>query len=217
MKEDGYLWKKLLEASGGKLELSKCFFYLLTWKWDNKGNAIPDSQQCRTQIQTNDNNNLNERIQEELDIDQKDIQKSHKTLGTIKNITGNETDHYLYLLEKSDNIAKKVLNAQFNRRQARIAYHSCYIPAMEYSLAATNLTEQQTNKIQSKATNIFLNQWGYERHFHRTMVYHLCKNLFPIIHYLNYFPIIVQCNKVQLLYRMLNVDFIIHHYKQAIL
>jgi hypothetical protein len=31
---DGKLWADLLEASGGKLELTKCFFYLLSWSWD---------------------------------------------------------------------------------------------------------------------------------------------------------------------------------------
>jgi hypothetical protein len=34
-------WKELLEASGGKLELTKYFYYILTWKLDGKGNPVP--------------------------------------------------------------------------------------------------------------------------------------------------------------------------------
>jgi hypothetical protein len=34
-------WKELLEASGGKLELPKCFYYILAWKFDLKGNPLP--------------------------------------------------------------------------------------------------------------------------------------------------------------------------------
>jgi hypothetical protein len=34
-------WKDLLEASGGKLELTKCCHYILTWQFDNKGNPQP--------------------------------------------------------------------------------------------------------------------------------------------------------------------------------
>jgi hypothetical protein len=37
---DMVAWIELLEASGGKLELTKCFYYILTWKIDTKGNPI---------------------------------------------------------------------------------------------------------------------------------------------------------------------------------
>ena len=32
------LWETLLQATGGNLKLAKCYFYLLTWKFD-KGKA----------------------------------------------------------------------------------------------------------------------------------------------------------------------------------
>jgi hypothetical protein len=41
LRHDMNAWKELLKASGGKLELTKCFYYILTWKFDNKGNPIP--------------------------------------------------------------------------------------------------------------------------------------------------------------------------------
>jgi hypothetical protein len=40
LRHDMIAWKELLEASGGKLELTKCFYYILTWRFDNKGNPI---------------------------------------------------------------------------------------------------------------------------------------------------------------------------------
>jgi hypothetical protein len=39
--QDMTIWNELLESSGGKLELSKCFYYLLSWKFDQEGNGIP--------------------------------------------------------------------------------------------------------------------------------------------------------------------------------
>jgi hypothetical protein len=41
LKYDMIAWKEVLEASGGKLELTKCFYYILTWKFDGKGNPVP--------------------------------------------------------------------------------------------------------------------------------------------------------------------------------
>jgi hypothetical protein len=39
--KDMTIWNELLEESGGKLELSKCFHYILSWKFDKEGNAPP--------------------------------------------------------------------------------------------------------------------------------------------------------------------------------
>jgi hypothetical protein len=41
LKNDGTIWSGLLKATGGKLELKKCFYYLLGWKWNINGTAIP--------------------------------------------------------------------------------------------------------------------------------------------------------------------------------
>jgi hypothetical protein len=41
LKQDMIAWKDLLETSGGKLELKKCFYYVLSWKFDGRGNPIP--------------------------------------------------------------------------------------------------------------------------------------------------------------------------------
>jgi hypothetical protein len=38
---DGNYWAGLLAASGGHLELIKCFYYILTWAWDFNGNPSP--------------------------------------------------------------------------------------------------------------------------------------------------------------------------------
>ena len=38
---DMLIWQELLEASGGKLELSKCFYYILSWKFNRDGDDIP--------------------------------------------------------------------------------------------------------------------------------------------------------------------------------
>jgi hypothetical protein len=42
-KYDGQLWEGLLSTSGGELELQKCFYYILSWKWDHDGNAKPEN------------------------------------------------------------------------------------------------------------------------------------------------------------------------------
>jgi 23S rRNA pseudoU1915 N3-methylase RlmH len=37
LQTDAQHWEKLLFTSGGKLELSKCFFYIMYWKFTEDG------------------------------------------------------------------------------------------------------------------------------------------------------------------------------------
>jgi Reverse transcriptase (RNA-dependent DNA polymerase) len=163
LKQDGTWWAGLLEATGGKLELQKCFYYLLTWKFNKKGNASPqpttEQHDNHNKIQVDHNNKNN------IPLQQKDIKTSHKTLGTFKTVTGCEKDHYKYLLNKSNDYAEMALFGQLSRRQTKLAYTYNYIPALSYSLTAMCLSEQQLESIQQKALTQFIRLMGYEACF----------------------------------------------------
>jgi hypothetical protein len=151
------------------LELTKCLYYLLTWKWDRIGNPIPQeiteqtAKECPITITTS--TGITQPIQ------QRNITESHKTLGVFKSISGNENDHFEYLLKKSNQYGAMVCTSQFNRRQTKTAYCMNYIPALAYSLASMCLSEDKLNKIQSQAIGNFLQKMGYEKLFPRAVVY----------------------------------------------
>jgi hypothetical protein len=169
LKYDSSYWAGLLEATGGKLELTKCFYYLLTWKWDRTGNPIPqeiiEQLDNETPITITTSTGITQPIQ------QRNITESHNTLGAYKSINSNEDDHFKYLLNKSNKYGAMVCTSQFNRRQAKTAYCMSYIPALAYSLASMNLSEDKLNKIQSQAIGNFLQKMGYEKLFPRAVVY----------------------------------------------
>jgi hypothetical protein len=73
-------WKELLEASGGKLELTKCFYYILTWRFDTKGNPIPTTI-AEQRIISHQIGVPDTLTQETIHIQQKEITEAHKTLG----------------------------------------------------------------------------------------------------------------------------------------
>jgi hypothetical protein len=149
------------------------FFYLLTWKWDKKGNPSPTMVTMDDDFnnQTSINNKESTQKNSKFNINQRSVDESHKTLGTYKNILGKEEDHIQYLTKKSNEIGQLANKAQFNRRQARLAFSTCYVPSINYSLSSMCLSEKIINKIQQNATNIFLNLCGYERHFSRILVH----------------------------------------------
>jgi hypothetical protein len=104
-------------------------------------------------------------------LKQKEVNESHKTLGCYKCIVGKENDQFHQLLFKSNKIAEKIQKGQLNHRQSRIAYGSCYIPSMVYSLTAVSMDESQLIKIQQKATSQFTRMCGFEMTFPKAVVY----------------------------------------------
>jgi hypothetical protein len=161
-------WAGLLEASGGKLELMKCFYYLLTWTWNDKGEAVPQTAQQQavtTPVHLQTTNTT------PIQLQQREVNICHKTLGTYKCLDGNESEHIKILEKKSTNLGNLVYSGQLNRRQARLAHNMIYIPSMSYSLPAMTLSEETTHQIQKKASTKFFQVCGLAQSFPRAVVY----------------------------------------------
>jgi hypothetical protein len=104
-------------------------------------------------------------------IQQIPVMESHKTLGVYKNICGNNLQHYQYLSAKCQTLAVQVHASEFNRRQARHAYSSSFIPSILYSLPAVDLSKSQLSRLQSTVIVPFLHKCGYDKSFPRSVVY----------------------------------------------
>jgi hypothetical protein len=102
LQEDSRKWVGMLEGTGGKLEVTKCFYYRLSWGWDKNGSPFPQTIDQPPigfdKINIRPDNALPELIKP------KDVSESHQTLGAYKSICGKEDNHLQYLQEKSDNI-----------------------------------------------------------------------------------------------------------------
>jgi RNase H len=169
LQHDGKIWAGLLEASGGKLEMLKCFYYILTWSWDEKGDSFPQTmlqQGTHDPISLHPNND-----NDNIYLTQKDVGDHHKTLGAWKCINGDETEHILQLERKSTNLGNLVFNGQLSRSQAKLAHNMIYIPSMLYSLPAMSLTEEETDSIQQKSSTKFLQTMGVAKSFPREVAY----------------------------------------------
>jgi Reverse transcriptase (RNA-dependent DNA polymerase) len=164
---DGTTWSGFLSATGGKLEIMKCFYYVMSWTWNDKGDACHqniEQQGNFNQINLDpDNNNIK--------VLQREVTQSHKTLGAYKCMNGVEEDHLKEMIKKSKEMGFKAINGQMNRRQGRLAYRSRYIPAMLYSLPAMSYVENTTNSIQQPAIGKFLQVSGFEKNFPRAITY----------------------------------------------
>jgi hypothetical protein len=195
LEADGRLWAGLLSAAGGDLELSKCFYYLLSWGWDKYGNPIPQTIQQQKQLTTTFN--IADANQTPKLIQQRDIYECHKTLGAFKSICGDETVHIQALMQKSDEIIAALGTGQLNRRQARIAYNCHYIPAILYSTTAMSIQQKSYHRVTMKALGRFLQLMGVEKNFPRAMVF--CSNKYGGLGFRQVFTESC-CGKIESLY-----------------
>jgi hypothetical protein len=80
LQSDASIWERLLSATGGKLELTKCFYYILQWEFDNEGVPSHMSKQdledsgVKIQIQET-------RKDQPTEIKHFDCDEAHRTLG----------------------------------------------------------------------------------------------------------------------------------------
>jgi hypothetical protein len=111
------MWKELLEASEGKLELLKCFYYILSWKFEDNGNPSPTTIEEQQLLcpQTTISNITDGSI---IPIQQRDINESHPTLGCEKTMIDNDAAQIKRLKMKSNNIGLSIKNTKQNHNQA---------------------------------------------------------------------------------------------------
>lgn len=90
LESDAQYWENLLSVSGGCLELSKCFYYLLAWIFTNVGDPIPisiaDIEQATSTLQLQVFNKTTP-----TNIQQQPPKVAHKTLGVWKSMIDDDT------------------------------------------------------------------------------------------------------------------------------
>jgi hypothetical protein len=160
-------WEQLLHASGGKLELTKCFFYHMKWNFDSEG--VPTlgeiDDQHRTTTITDSGTNT------DIQINAVSCHQSHRTLGIMESPSGNNLDEYQRLLDKAQSMARRIAMASLTKHDASILYYTMYLPALTYPLTVGTQSLTQTEKIQSPVTHAILPKLGYNRHFPLEVAY----------------------------------------------
>ena len=107
LETDAQSWDNLLSVSGGCLELSKCFYYVLAWTFTDKGEPIPmilqEIEVLSSQIRLQEFKKT-----EYTTIAAKPPQMPHKTFGVLKTMIDDDTTHLATLAKRSSNMASIV-------------------------------------------------------------------------------------------------------------
>jgi exonuclease III len=165
MQSDAQLWGDLLYVSGGALEISKCNYYVMHWKFNPSGIPI---------LSTNLNTTL--RIENgdrtaTVTLTNDAITVAHKTLGTWKSAARDQKKQVTELTLKSNDYARTIMASPVTRHDNWTAYHAIYLPRMTYVLPTCYLSEKQLRKIEQRAISATLCKGGFVSTFPRRVVF----------------------------------------------
>ena len=167
MQNNAQIWSDLLEVSGGALELSKCSYHVVRWRFSSQGSPVLASEQkLFTPVA----------VTERLSGNRKELEylpphKAHKTLGHYKEPAGIQKTQLQVLKRQCESLTDFLWQCPLTREEACHYYYACYLPSISYPLSLSHFQERQLNAIQKKPMMILLARCGYNRHMKREIVF----------------------------------------------
>ncbi len=158
MQAEAQTWERLLHSTGGALELSKCFFYVMAWKFKKDGTPMlltPDEMpNISIHLTTGTSNTLHP-------IAHKSTYDAHKTLGLKPNPSVDTAACFTTQLAKGNCISEGVRLSPMERNEALMGYRHIWLPSIGYPLACWSLCENDLYQIEKNSVNAFLTKMRY--------------------------------------------------------
>ena len=166
MEADAQLWSDLLFCSGGKLELQKCSFHVLQFQIKPNGSPSPCLDTYDNQIKVTDmeTNQL-------VHIPSKRAFDPHKTLGHFKSPYSKQTTALKIIQEKACRLSLMIGVSPLTRKGSYLAYHTVYIPSIQYTLPQSFFTLRDLDKAQTGSMQRIIAKCGYNRHTSRALLF----------------------------------------------
>jgi len=159
MQHDAQLWNDLLWCSGGKLELPKCSYHLLYFRFKPNGEPVPILDPPNVPIQVHD-----PETRSPIDIPPKKANDPHKTLGHWKSPADpNQHKQLAELLHKAKQCTTLITTSPLSRFGTMIAYHGQYIPIIKYVLPQCFFSKKALQTTESKTLQSIISRAGYNR------------------------------------------------------
>ncbi len=162
----GQLWGKLLFITGGRLELSKCFWIPLTWKWHRGTPKLIFKQRREQSLQLWESES-----DEKIHITRKSAKGYKKRLGVWSSCTGKWNKEVNLWISYSKEFRQKLLGGGLTRHAGYMAYHSVWLARFQYSAAVIGYTEQQLSEIRRTIVGSCLSVAGFNQKFPRAVVF----------------------------------------------
>ena len=168
LKTNAQTWEQALHTSGGKLELPKCFWFLMIWIWVGGLPRLATIKQKPGNlelIQTESKNN------KKIKIKRMEVTEANRVLGVRMSVDGNWKTEVRHWMGQSRAFASKIRQAKFPRICGIRVFPFMWVAKVRYSASIVGYTREQCNKIQSPVVRECLAASGLNSNFPRGVVF----------------------------------------------
>jgi hypothetical protein len=148
-------WEKLLFYSGGSLNLQKCSWYALHWKWEKGRPTLttiaPHHKDLTLTTQGQDN-------APPTTIRRCEINKATRILGLYLSPDGDFSTQLQILKKKADTYAHCLRSPRLTPQDIHTFHRTTYGPSMRYVLPALAIDEEELSTEQAKVLASMLNK-----------------------------------------------------------
>jgi hypothetical protein len=173
-------WARILNISGGLLEIQKCSYYVLQWNFDMHGNAI---------LNTNNNHLTSVEIATKTrttkSVPQIITNQAVKSLGFWISPDVTTTTQGLQLTTKKSALITKHGQIHLERIEVSIEVNTLWMPEIGYPIAICLLEAKPLQQIQTKRKQFFAPRMGWSSTTPNSVLYgskHLGGTEFPHLH-----------------------------------
>jgi hypothetical protein len=154
------IWEQILFSSGGTLELTKCYWYIMCWQWTNGRPELAPNIVCPGIIALTSGRCPNYMV-----IPRLEVWDARRMLGVRPAPDGNFREEGKFLLNKGNRCGTRLSISDLTEMDTFIFHRSTYVPSMTYSLPLTIFDRKTLNQIQRWAIQAILNKLGVCRSF----------------------------------------------------
>ena len=163
-------WQRLLQLTGGDIDLEKSQWSLLSWSYVGQWGTPQinsNAQSLGELIMTSPIDDL--KVEEKLS--RLEPQEADRVLGVRLPLDGSMGVEYEYRKSQLIDFALKLKNAPLSHYDAYVVYESRYRAMIKYPLPVTQFTKKQCHNLQRPVINSLLPKMGLNRKMPRAVIY----------------------------------------------
>jgi hypothetical protein len=163
---DAQLWNDLLRATGGALNLDKCFAQVIAFQFGFNGAPViaPADPNLIIKIQDRLYN-------KEVIIKPISPYKTYRSLGTEQGTSKNQKRQHEILMDKSKSHNRKLACSAMSSKCAWVHYTAVFQSSVGYPLSMCHLSQHQLHDLQKKYIPTLMNKIGIARTHAHVLVF----------------------------------------------
>ena len=163
-------WQRLLQLTGGDIDLEKSQWCLLSWSYDSMWGMPKINSHVEAKGDLKMTSPINSTGNEEK-LQRLEPSQADRVLGVRLPIDGTMIIEYEYRESQMKDFAQKLRNAPISHYDAYIVYESRYRAMIRYPLEVTQFTPKQCHNLQRPVIDALLPKMGLNRKMPRVVIY----------------------------------------------